>query len=256
MSQPSVLVVDDESGILDTLRILLRNEGFEVRTRPGRQGGLEQIRGRSPRPIVLTDVRMPQVTGLDILPPPASRIPMTPVILMTAQASLQTAMQAVNAGAFYYIQKPFSNDELVAILRRACEFRAAARREQAAQAGDPAARQDRRSSRPIGKSSVSRRPAAGGARGADRLDRADPGRERHRQGGGRALHPQPVQRADGPFRLHQLRRAAGEPAGERAVRAREGLVHRRGARQAGPVRAARGELLPRRGRRDAARDCR
>ena len=49
---------------------------------------------------------------------------MTPVILMTAQASLQTAMQAVNEGAFYYIQKPFSNDELLAILRRACEFRA------------------------------------------------------------------------------------------------------------------------------------
>ena len=49
---------------------------------------------------------------------------MTPVILMTAQASLQSAIQAVNSGAFYYIQKPFSNDELVAILRRACEFRA------------------------------------------------------------------------------------------------------------------------------------
>ena len=48
---------------------------------------------------------------------------MTPVILMTAQASLQTAIQAVNEGAFYYIQKPFSNDELVAILRRACEYR-------------------------------------------------------------------------------------------------------------------------------------
>ena len=48
---------------------------------------------------------------------------MTPVILMTAQASLQTAIGAVNAGAFYYIQKPFANDELLAILRRACEFR-------------------------------------------------------------------------------------------------------------------------------------
>ena len=49
---------------------------------------------------------------------------MTPVILMTAQASLQSAISAVNSGAFYYIQKPFSNDELVAILRRACEYRA------------------------------------------------------------------------------------------------------------------------------------
>ena len=49
--------------------------------------------------------------------------PETPVILMTAQASLQSAIQAVNQGAFYYIQKPFSNDDLVAICRRAAEQR-------------------------------------------------------------------------------------------------------------------------------------
>jgi two-component system response regulator HydG len=49
---------------------------------------------------------------------------MTPVILMTAQASLQTAIAAVNSGAYQYLQKPFSNDDLVTILRRACEFRA------------------------------------------------------------------------------------------------------------------------------------
>src|SRR5690606_30505288 len=73
--------------------------------------------------IVLTDVRMPQVTGLDILQAVKEFDPMTPVLLMTAQASLQSAIQAVNAGAFYYLQKPFANDELVAILRRACEFR-------------------------------------------------------------------------------------------------------------------------------------
>jgi two-component system response regulator HydG len=72
---------------------------------------------------VLTDVRMPQVTGLDILQAAKEQDPVTPVILMTAQASLQTAISAVNAGAFYYIQKPFSNDELLVILRRACEFR-------------------------------------------------------------------------------------------------------------------------------------
>jgi two-component system response regulator HydG len=124
MSQkPTVLVVDDESGILDTLRILLRNEGFEVTTAQGGKAGLEQIRGGS-FDIVLSDVRMPQVTGLDVLQAAREQDPMTPVILMTAQASLQSAIQAVNSGAFYYIQKPFSNDELVAILRRAAEFRA------------------------------------------------------------------------------------------------------------------------------------
>jgi DNA-binding NtrC family response regulator len=118
----SILVVDDESGILDTLRILLRNEGFDVTTAQGGKAGLEAIRGGS-HDIVLTDVRMPQVSGIDILTAAREQDPMTPVILMTAQASLQSAIQAVNSGAFYYIQKPFSNDELITILRRACEFR-------------------------------------------------------------------------------------------------------------------------------------
>jgi two-component system response regulator HydG len=121
--KPSVLVVDDESGILDTLRILLRNEGFEVATAQGGKAGLEQIRSGT-HDIILSDVRMPQVSGLDILTAAREQDPVTPVILMTAQASLQSAISAVNSGAFYYIQKPFSNDELVAILRRACEYRA------------------------------------------------------------------------------------------------------------------------------------
>ena len=120
--QPSILIVDDESGILDTLRILLRKEGFEVTTAQGGKAGLEQIRSGN-HDIVLTDVRMPQVTGMDILQAAREQDSMTPVILMTAQASLQTAIQAVNQGAFYYIQKPFSNEEMLAILRRACEYR-------------------------------------------------------------------------------------------------------------------------------------
>jgi len=121
--KPSVLVIDDESGILDTLRILLKKEGFEVLTAQGGKAGLDQIRSGT-YDIVLSDVRMPQVTGIDILNAAREQDPMTPVILMTAQASLQTAIQAVNQGAFYYIQKPFANDELVAILRRACDYRA------------------------------------------------------------------------------------------------------------------------------------
>jgi DNA-binding NtrC family response regulator len=151
MSQkPSLLVVDDESGILDTLRILLRNEGFEVTTAQGGKAGLEQIRSGT-HDIILSDVRMPQVSGLDILTAAREQDPMTPVILMTAQASLQSAISAVNSGAFYYIQKPFSNDELVAILRRACEFRAV--RVENKQLKQEIRRRDRSTvTRPIGKS--------------------------------------------------------------------------------------------------------
>ncbi len=148
--KPTVLVIDDESGILDTLRILLKKEGFEVTTAQGGKAGLDQLRA-GPFDIVLTDVRMPQVSGLDILQAAREQDPVTPVILMTAQASLQTAIGAVNAGAFYYIQKPFANDELIAILRRASEFRAV--RVENRQLRQEIRRRDRGGiSRPIGKS--------------------------------------------------------------------------------------------------------
>jgi len=121
-AQPSILVVDDESGILQTLQILLKNEGFDVTVAQGGKAGLDALKAHAPD-IVLTDVRMPQVTGIDILAAVRQQDPETPVILMTAQASLQTAIQAVNEGAFYYIQKPFSNDDMVAICRRAADYR-------------------------------------------------------------------------------------------------------------------------------------
>ena len=119
---PSVLVVDDEMAILDTLRILLRNEGFDPHLAHGGKKGLEQLDTLRPD-IVLTDIRMPNVGGVEVLAAARESDPDVPVILMTAQATLQSAMQAVNAGAFYYIQKPFRNDELIAILKRAAEHR-------------------------------------------------------------------------------------------------------------------------------------
>ena len=120
--RPSILVVDDEAAILDTLRILLRNEGFEPHVAHGGRKALEQLPELRPD-IVLTDIRMPNVTGVEVLSAARETDPDTPVILMTAQATLQSAMQAVNEGAFYYIQKPFRNDELIAIVRRAAEHR-------------------------------------------------------------------------------------------------------------------------------------
>jgi DNA-binding NtrC family response regulator len=117
-----VLVIDDELGILDSLRILLKNSGFEVDTAQGGKAGLQAVES-SAFDIVLTDIRMPGVTGIEILEAVRDRDSEIPVILMTAQASLQSAIAAVNQGAYHYIQKPFANDELVAICRRAAEYR-------------------------------------------------------------------------------------------------------------------------------------
>jgi DNA-binding NtrC family response regulator len=121
-AKPVVLLVDDESSILESLEILLRTNGFTPLLAHGGKRGLEMLDEVNPD-IILTDIRMPAVTGVEILAAARASQPDVPVILMTAQATLQSAMQAVNEGAFYYIQKPFRNDELLAIIRRAAEHR-------------------------------------------------------------------------------------------------------------------------------------
>ncbi len=122
-TQPvKVLLVDDETGILDSLGILFRGEGYQVQSALGGQEALAAMAKDKPD-LVVTDIRMPGTTGLDILSRAREVDPEIPVILMTAQASLQTAVRAVNEGAFYYLQKPFGNDELLAICRRAAETR-------------------------------------------------------------------------------------------------------------------------------------
>jgi two-component system response regulator HydG len=147
---PNVLVIDDETSILESLRILLRNEGFTPHIALGGRQGLAQIESLSPD-IIVTDVRMPNVTGMDVLAAARSRDPAIPVILMTAQATLQSAIQAVNEGAFYYIQKPFRNDDLVAILRRAAEHRRL-REENRTLRQEIRRRETTSAGRPVGKS--------------------------------------------------------------------------------------------------------
>jgi DNA-binding NtrC family response regulator len=120
--RPTVLIIDDESAIVDTLRILLKNEGFAAHVAFGGKQGLDQIASIRPD-IIISDIRMPNVGGLDVLAAAKQQDPDVPVILMTAQASLQSAISAVNDGAFHYVQKPFHNDALIAIVRRAAETR-------------------------------------------------------------------------------------------------------------------------------------
>jgi DNA-binding NtrC family response regulator len=147
--ETKILVVDDETAILDTLRILLKREGFHVETAVGGQQGIDRMAELRPD-VVLTDVRMPGVGGLEVLFAAKELDRSIPVILMTAQASLQTAIRAVNEGAFYYIQKPFANDELVAIVRRAAESRQLRRENQALKT--EMRRRDRSGAGPVGRS--------------------------------------------------------------------------------------------------------
>jgi two-component system response regulator HydG len=118
----TILVIDDEQGILETLRILLKNEGFDVDTAQGGKAGLEKLKAGMPD-IIITDVRMPGVSGIEILKAAKEEDPEAVVIMMTAQADMQATRQALNEGAYYHILKPFGNDELLAVCKRAAEHR-------------------------------------------------------------------------------------------------------------------------------------
>ncbi len=118
---PRVLLIDDEQSMIETLSVLLKREGFEVIAALSGQEGIDKFDEVGPD-LVLTDIRMPRIDGVDVLEAVRLRDPATPVVLMTAQASLQSAIQAVNLGATHYVQKPFSNDELLAILKRAMDI--------------------------------------------------------------------------------------------------------------------------------------
>jgi two-component system response regulator HydG len=144
-----VLLVDDEPGILEALQILMRGEGYDVTVaRTGREA-LDAIESAKPD-IVVSDIRMPGVTGLEVLARAREVDPAIAVILMTAQASLQSAVRAVNEGAYYYLQKPFANDELLAICTRAAESRTLKVENRALK--KEIKRRERRGDKPIGKS--------------------------------------------------------------------------------------------------------
>jgi two-component system response regulator HydG len=145
-----ILIVDDETAILETLRILFRKEGFEVSTAGSVREAVEVLEAGMPD-VVLSDIRMPGDTGLTLLERANEMDPTLPVILMTAQASLQSAVRAVNEGAYYYLQKPFANDELLAICKRAVETRSL-KRENSELKQEIKKRERKVSGRPIGQS--------------------------------------------------------------------------------------------------------
>lgn len=119
-AKPRILVVDDEQSIVETLTVLLKREGFDVISALSGQEAIEKLEEMPD--VILADIRMPKISGIDVLAATRARNLDTAVVMMTAQASLQSAIQAVNEGAFYYVQKPFTNEELLAILRKAVDF--------------------------------------------------------------------------------------------------------------------------------------
>lgn len=117
---PSVLVVDDERGARMALEVPLRLSGYDV---VAASGGREALAlGQQKRfDVVLTDIYMPDILGLEVVREFRRFSPHTKVIAVTAQGSLDIALQAVEAGAFDFIAKPFNIDEVLALVSRAAQ---------------------------------------------------------------------------------------------------------------------------------------
>jgi DNA-binding NtrC family response regulator len=119
---PRVLVVDDEQIIRESLSFILQKEGYEVEDAPNGQEAYKKV-SENPPDIVITDIEMPGMKGVDLLEKISQVSPQTFVIIITAYGSIETAIKALRMGAYDYILKPLDFDELVLRLRRLMEFK-------------------------------------------------------------------------------------------------------------------------------------
>src|SRR5690348_2830786 len=122
-SEISILVVDDDESTRDLLSELISEEGFRVVTSSSGEEALE-IGSRESFAVIISDMKLgPNLNGLDVLRAYKAIQPESEVILITAFGSMETAIEAVKAGAFDYLSKPFKLDEVLLIVGRALQNR-------------------------------------------------------------------------------------------------------------------------------------
>src|SRR6202789_182990 len=115
-----VLVVDDEENIRLVLKTLLKKHGFDVEVADSGEAALAQLDAFDPN-VILTDVRMPKMGGMDLLATLKAKQHPATVIVMSAYGNVDLAIEAMKAGAYDYVGKPFKPDEVILALRKAEE---------------------------------------------------------------------------------------------------------------------------------------
>jgi len=120
MSIEKILVIDDEEIIRNFIAETLKREGFEVSTAENGKEGVGQFKDNS-YDLVFTDMKMPDLTGIDVLSKIKELSPQTPVVVITAYGSIENAVEAMRYGAFNYLIKPFTPDTIEAVVEKAKE---------------------------------------------------------------------------------------------------------------------------------------
>ena len=108
----TILVVDDEKNYLLVMETLLTGAGYEVLTIDSGEEALELVR-RNDLDLIITDMKMPRMSGIELMEQLKKVYPDLPVIMMTAYGTVEKAVEAMKKGAFDYILKPFKNEELL-----------------------------------------------------------------------------------------------------------------------------------------------
>ena len=116
----TIVIIDDEENMGVILSRILQLEGYQVTAFSDSTQAVERIR-KSPPDLVITDMRMPGLTGMDVLAATREADPNAGIIVMTAYATVEKAVECMKAGAFDYITKPFKTDELILTVSRAIE---------------------------------------------------------------------------------------------------------------------------------------
>jgi DNA-binding NtrC family response regulator len=117
-----VLVVDDEKSITSALEIVLGDEGYEVTTAGSVAEAIARLQGGRPFDLVFTDLRLPDATGIELLDRIKADAPDTQVVLITAHGSLDVVIEAIKRGAYYYVEKPFTPEQVSMLAGRALQF--------------------------------------------------------------------------------------------------------------------------------------
>ncbi len=118
----TILIVDDERSILELLSVILKKEGYAVLVNPGTPSIFEDIEQKE-FDLVISDIKMPQVDGMEVLRRVKAEKPTVPVIMITAYASVKQAVEALRLGAMDYIMKPFDIEEIKVLVANGLEHR-------------------------------------------------------------------------------------------------------------------------------------
>ena len=237
MSQDKVLIVDDEKLVRWSLRQKCEEWGYQTVEAENGQTALKVAHNESPD-LVLLDVRLPDIGGLEVLQQLKQNGDARAVIMITADPQLDDVKAALKLGAYDFVGKPIDFDELAVTTKNALETTKLKSEVEAA--ARPGAAQDGLSR---GHRRLQEDDRADGLRAQGRLQRShhhpDAGRKRHRQGPDRQGDPLRERAAREAVRRHQLLGDSGDADGSRAVRPRARRLHRRQADEEGPVRSGR-----------------